>query len=150
MKIKKLIPYICFLVGLSGCGQAVGNSNNTTTADISFGKLRKEVFALVSSAENSSTDYAEQYAYVEDIGDGRGYTAGIIGFTTGTGDLLEVVERYTELKPENELEKYISALEQVNGTDSHDGLGNAFEKAWVDAAQSAEMIQAQNDIVDEQ
>jgi len=46
--------------------------------------------------------------------------------------LLEVVERYTELKPENELEKYIPALEQVNGTDSHDGLGNAFEKAWVD------------------
>lgn len=46
--------------------------------------------------------------------------------------MLEVVERYTELKPENELEKYISALEQVNGTDSHDGLGNAFEKAWVD------------------
>ncbi len=150
MKIKKLIPCICFLVCLSGCGQAVGNSNNTTTGDISFERLRKEVFALVSSAENSSTDYAEQYAYVEDIGDGRGYTAGIIGFTTGTGDLLEVVERYTELKPENELEKYIPALEQVNGTDSHDGLGNAFEKAWVDAAQSAEMIQAQNDIVDEQ
>ena len=46
--------------------------------------------------------------------------------------MLVVVERYTELKPENELEKYIPALEQVNGTDSHDGLGNAFEKAWVD------------------
>lgn len=46
--------------------------------------------------------------------------------------MLEVVERYTELKPENELEKYIPALEQVNGTDSHDGLGNAFEKARVD------------------
>lgn len=46
--------------------------------------------------------------------------------------MLEVVERYTELKPENELEKYIPALEQVNGTDSHDGLGNAFEKEWVD------------------
>ena len=46
--------------------------------------------------------------------------------------MLEVVERYTELKPENELEKSIPALEQVNGTDSHDGLGNAFEKAWVD------------------
>ena len=105
-----------------------------TRTDISSGKLRKEVFALVSSAENSSTDYAEQYAYIEDIGDGRGYTAGIIGFTTGTGDLLEVVERYTELKPENELKKYISALEQVNGTDSHDGLGKPFEKAWVDAA----------------
>lgn len=150
MKIKKLIPFICSLLFLSGCGQAVGNSADTTTANISSGKLRKEVFALVSSAENSSIDYAEQYAYIEDIGDGRGYTAGIIGFTTGTGDLLEVVERYTELKPENELEKYIPALEQVNGTDSHDGLEDSFEKAWVDAAQSEEMIQAQNDILDEQ
>lgn len=150
MKIKKLIPLICSVLLLAGCGQAVGNHKNVTVNDISSGKLRKEVFALVSSAENSSIDYAEQYAYIEDIGDGRGYTAGIIGFTTGTGDLLEVVERYTELKPENELEKYIPALEQVDGTDSHDGLGDSFEKAWGDAAQSDEMIQAQNDILDEQ
>ena len=150
MKIKKFTPLICSLLLLAGCGQAVGNHEEATANDISSGNLRKEVFALVSSAENSSTDYAEQYAYIEDIGDGRGYTAGIIGFTTGTGDLLEVVERYTELKPENELEKYIPALEQVNGTDSHDGLGDSFEKAWVDAAQSNEMIQAQNDILDEQ
>ena len=150
MKIKRLISFICSLLFLSGCGQAVGNNVGTPAVDISSGSLRKEVFALVSSAENSSVDYSEQYSYIEDIGDGRGYTAGIIGFTTGTGDLLEVVERYTELKPENELEKYIPALEQVNGTDSHDGLGDSFEKAWVDAAQSEEMIQAQNDILDEQ
>ena len=150
MKIKKFIPFICSLLFLSGCGQAVEKAADTTAADISSGELRKEVFALVSSAENSSTDYAEQYSYIEDIGDGRGYTAGIIGFTTGTGDLLEVVERYTELKPENGLKKYIPALEQVNGTDSHDGLGNAFEQAWMDAAQSEEMIQAQNEILDEQ
>ena len=149
MKIKKLIPFICTLILLPGCGQTVGNKVDTA-ADISSGKLRKEVFALVSSAENSSTDYAAQYAYIEDIGDGRGYTAGIIGFTTGTGDLLEVVKRYTELKPENELKQYIPALEKVNGTDSHDGLGDAFVCAWEKAAQSEEMIQAQNDILDEQ
>ena len=150
MRVDKLIPFICSLLFLSGCGQAVGNSTDTTTKNISSGELRKEVFALVSSAENSSIDYAEQYAYIEDIGDGRGYTAGIIGFTTGTGDLLEVVERYTELKPENELKEYIPELEQVNGTDSHDGLGDSFKKAWINAAQCEEMIQAQNDILDEQ
>lgn len=150
MKAKRLIPFICLLLFMTGCGQAGGNNTDTTAANISSGELRKEVFALVSSAENSSVDYSKQYAYIEDIGDGRGYTAGIIGFTTGTGDLLEVVERYTELKPKNELEKYIPALKQVNGTDSHDGLGEAFEKAWVDAAQFEEMIQAQNDILDEQ
>ena len=115
MKIEKLllIPFVSIVFFLSGCGQVIGNSIDTTAGDISSGKLRKEVFALVSSAENSSTDYAEQYAYIEDIGDGRGYTAGIIGFTTGTGDLLEVVERYTELEPENELKKYIPYLQQA-------------------------------------
>ncbi len=135
---------------MAGCAQAAENNITAKTGDISSGMLRKEVFALVSSAENSSIDYAEQYTYIEDIGDGRGYTAGIIGFTTGTGDLLDVVERYTELKPENNLKEYIPALKQVNGTDSHDGLGDAFVEAWVDAAQSQEMIQAQNDILDEQ
>ena len=122
----------------------------TATGDTSEDTLRKEVFALVSSAENSSTDYAEQYQYIEDIGDGRGYTAGIIGFTSGTGDLLDVVNRYTELKPGNELEKYISALQKVNGTDSHEGLGDAFVADWKTAAQSDEMIQAQNDILNAQ
>jgi chitosanase len=32
---------------------------------------------LVSSAENSSLDWKAQYKYIEDIDDGRGYTAGI-------------------------------------------------------------------------
>lgn len=49
---------------------------------ISSGALRKEVFALVSSAENSTLDYSKQHSYIEDIHDGRGYTAGIIGFTS--------------------------------------------------------------------
>ena len=150
MKIEKIVLLLCLSLAFAGCGQVTGNNASIEAGDISSGQLREEVFALVSSAENSTTDYAEQYAYIEDIGDGRGYTAGIIGFTTGTGDLLEVVERYTELKPENELKKYIPALEQVNGTDSHEGLGGAFEKDWVEAAQSEEMVQAQNDILDEQ
>ena len=150
MKLNNIFPFLCLILVLAGCGQVDKPNSRTEINDISFGTLRREVFALVSSAENSTTDYAEQYAYVEDIGDGRGYTAGIIGFTTGTGDLLEVVERYTQLKPKNELKKYIPALEQVNGTDSHDGLGNAFEKDWENAAQSVEMIQAQNDIVDKE
>ena len=34
---------------------------------------------LVSSAENSSLDWKAQFGYIEDIHDGRGYTAGIIG-----------------------------------------------------------------------
>ncbi|MGW0582794.1 chitosanase, partial [Streptomyces sp. NPDC002920] len=45
---------------------------------------KKEIaMKLVSSAENSSLDWKAQYKYIEDIGDGRGYTAGIIGFCSG-------------------------------------------------------------------
>ncbi|NBE84114.1 chitosanase [Micromonospora rubida] len=56
---------------------------------------------LVSAAENSSLNWRAQFSYIEDIGDGRGYTAGIIGFCSGTGDMLELVEAYTATKPGN-------------------------------------------------
>ncbi|MGE6738258.1 chitosanase, partial [Streptomyces sp. NPDC059900] len=50
---------------------------------------------LIASAENSTLDWRGQYGYIEDIDDDHGYTAGIIGFCTGTHDLLTLVERYT-------------------------------------------------------
>lgn len=150
MRKKILIAAICFIGILVGFQSGMGNNVKGNTGDISKGTLRKEVFALVSSAENSTINYSKQYSYIEDIGDGRGYTAGIIGFTTGTGDLLDVVKRYTELKPKNKLKKYIPALKKVNGTDSHKGLGKKFEKTWRDAAKTKEMIKAQNDILNQQ
>ncbi|MFF7209162.1 chitosanase [Streptomyces sp. NPDC008238] len=100
---------------------------------------------LVSSAENSSLDWKAQYKYIEDIGDGRGYTAGIIGFCSGTGDMLELVELYTDRKPGNPLARYLPALRRVNGTDSHSGLGSGFESAWRSAAADTAFQQAQND-----
>ncbi len=100
---------------------------------------------LVSSAENSSLDWKAQYKYIEDIDDGRGYTAGIIGFCSGTGDMLDLVELYTARKPGNVLAKYLPALRKVNGTDSHSGLGSSFEKAWATAAGDADFRKAQDD-----
>jgi chitosanase len=96
---------------------------------------KKEVaMQLVSAAENSSLDWRAQYRYIEDIGDGRGYTAGIIGFCSGTGDMLELVEAYTATKPSNVLAKYLPALRQVNNTDSHAGLDPTFVADWRTAA----------------
>ncbi|MFI6285160.1 chitosanase [Streptomyces sp. NPDC051018] len=99
---------------------------------------------LVSSAENSSLDWKAQYTYIEDIGDRRGYTAGIIGFCSGTGDMLELVERYTRRKPGNVLARYLPALRQVDGTDSHAGLDPHFPGDWVKAARDPEFRKAQN------
>jgi chitosanase len=106
---------------------------------------KKEIaMELVSSAENSSLDWKAQYKYIEDIGDGRGYTAGIIGFCSGTGDMLELVQAYTDTKPGNVLAKYLPALKKVNGTDSHSGLGSAFVSAWKTAAKDSVFQAAQN------
>ncbi|MEU6253818.1 chitosanase [Streptomyces sp. NPDC047043] len=107
---------------------------------------KKEIaMQLVSSAENSSLDWKAQYKYIEDIGDGRGYTAGIIGFCSGTGDMLDLVQLYTDRKPGNVLAKYLPALRRVNGSDSHEGLDPNFPKDWRKAAQDTAFQQAQND-----
>ncbi|MDT0466238.1 chitosanase [Streptomyces gibsoniae] len=107
---------------------------------------KKEIaMELVSSAENSSLDWKAQYKYIEDIGDGRGYTAGIIGFCSGTGDMLDLVQLYTDRKPGNVLAKYLPALRAVNGSDSHQGLDPNFPKDWRKAAQDTAFQQAQND-----
>jgi chitosanase len=107
---------------------------------------KKEIaMKLVASAENSSLDWKAQYKYIEDIGDGRGYTAGIVGFCSGTGDMLDLVELYTRRKPGNVLAKYLPALRRVDGTDSHDGLDPAFPADRRRAAQDAVCQQAQND-----
>src|SRR5215211_6885999 len=57
---------------------------------------------LISEFENSTS--VIQYCYVEALDDGRGYTVGRAGFTSATGDLLEVAEQYTRAVPGNPLE----------------------------------------------
>lgn len=131
------------------CNACVDIDYGDREGTLSVGDHRKTAFAIVSSAENSTIDYTTQYGYIEDIGDGRGYTAGLIGFTSATGDLLDVVERYCSLRPaDNSLAAFLSALQDVNGTDSHNGLGQPFIQAWQDASADPLMRQAQNDIID--
>jgi chitosanase len=89
---------------------------------------------LVSSAENSTLDWRSAYGYIEDIGDGRGYTAGLIGFCSGTGDMLQLVRTYVAAEPDDPLARFLPALRRVNGSASHAGLGEPFVTAWKRAA----------------
>jgi chitosanase len=89
---------------------------------------------LVSSAENSTLDWRSEYGYIEDIGDGRGYTAGLIGFCSGTGDMLALVRSYVAAAPHDPLAGFLPALRRVDGTASHRGLGAPFVVAWKRAA----------------
>lgn len=114
---------------------ASSGSGSSGSADLDSPEKKELAQRIVSSAENSSLDWRDQYDYVEDIGDGRGYTAGIIGFTTGTHDLLKLVELYTESHPDNALEPYLPALRSVDGSDSHEGLDPGFTAAWKEEAQ---------------
>jgi chitosanase len=109
---------------------------------------REIAFQLVSSAENSTLDWRREYGYIEDIHDGRGYTAGIIGFCSGTSDMLALVTDYTRRKPANPLARYLPALRTVDGSASHAGLDPGFPAAWRAAAADPVFQKAQEDARD--
>lgn len=107
---------------------------------------KKEIaMKIVCSAENSSLSWKNYYKYIEDIDDGRGYTAGIIGFCSGTHDMLELVELYSDRKSGNVLQKYLPALRRVDGSDSHSGLDPNYTRDWATAAKDTVFQQCQND-----
>ncbi|MFZ4874561.1 chitosanase [Janthinobacterium sp. Mn2066] len=122
---------------------------NAAAADGLSAPAKKEIaMQLVSSSENSSLDWKAQYAYIEDIGDGRGYTGGIIGFTSGTSDMLELVTAYDKSKPGNLLSPYLPALRKVNGSASHAGLDPNFVTDWQKAAKDPVFQQSQDTVRD--
>jgi len=108
---------------------------------------KKKTFALqlISSAENSTLNWRGEFGYLEDIGDGRGYTGGIVGFCSGTSDMLALVSEYTRRAPGNKLARYLPALRTVDGSDSHAGLDPGFPAAWKAAAADPVFQKAQED-----
>lgn len=126
-------------------GVVLAQSPALAAVDLTDPRKKDIAMQLVSSAENSSLDWKAQYKYIEDIGDGRGYTAGIIGFCSGTGDMLDLVQLYADRKSGNVLAKYLPALRKVNGTDSHKGLDPNYPRDWATAAKDKVFQQCQND-----
>ncbi|MGY0023293.1 chitosanase [Streptomyces sp. YJ-C3] len=135
--------------GQDGKSAAERKADDELIADLPPGlaaPAKKELAQqIVASAENSTLDWRGQYGYIEDIGDGQGYTAGIIGFCTGTHDLLTLVERYTEAHPNNGLARYLPALRKVDGSDSHEGLDPGFTEAWKAEAKVAAFRRAEDE-----
>jgi chitosanase len=73
---------------------------------------------VISVFENEDTTL--KYGYIQNLDDGRGFTAGRAGFTSANGDLLEVVQIYTALKPTNTLSTYTQALQILADNESDD------------------------------
>ena len=177
--VRWVVPATCAVISLTACswlgarvpdGATVGcvvesppdpppplntpEAQAATSADLSQPALRAVARMLVSTSENSSLDWQAQYAFIAynvegNATDNRGYTAGIIGFTSRTHDMLELVRRYTTSVPNNPLARYLPALAAVDGTASTRGLGTSFEQAWRVAAQDPRFQLAQRAMTDQ-
>ncbi|UZD73432.1 chitosanase [Bacillus siamensis] len=117
--VSSLIFTMFFTLMMSGTVFAAGLNKDQ--------KRRAE--QLTSIFENGKTEI--QYGYVEALDDGRGYTCGRAGFTTATGDALEVVEVYTKAVLNNKLKKYLPELRRL-AKDESDDISNlkGFASAW--------------------
>ncbi|WP_158412853.1 chitosanase [Hyphomicrobium nitrativorans] len=69
------------------------------------------------------------FGYIEDLGDGRGYTITQYGFVTNELETGWIIERYTDLAAANSLTPFLAQLPpKASGTDSAKLAG--FAKAW--------------------
>ena len=137
----------------TGDGTVAGDSGTAITLAT---PVKKQIFLeMVNSAEQSALDWTTAYPYCEDIGDGRGYTTGIAGFTTDSAGatttdgpgVLGVVLYYNSVTPGNVLAKYTQALQAAAnaGTGSHAGIDavGSFCTDWATAAADATFRNAQ-------
>ena len=110
---------------------------------------RRRADKLVSQFENSTSEI--QYCYIEALRDGRGYTAGRAGFTSGTGDLLEVASRYTAIAGPNDLAPLLPRLRELaaKGDGSLVGL-ERLPGAWRTTCRDPRQRRVQDTVVDEE
>jgi chitosanase len=109
---------------------------------------KRRAMQITSVFENGTPEF--EYAYVVNLDDGRGYTSGRVGFTTGTGDAYDVIRRYTERVPNNPLAKYLSRVKELRDAESGDVSGlEGYPQAWAQAAEDPIFQEIQDEIVDE-
>ena len=102
--------------------------------------------------ENSTTHF--QYAYIENLQDGRGFTAGRVGFCSGTGDLYLVVKSLCSYHPNEGTCNFLPRLKQLadqfaqNWQPVGDTSGlRGFATAWIQDSGTQGMRNAQDRIV---
>lgn len=138
--------------GPLGTGQVVGTaaalswkpgSSTAGSTDIRNPTFQELAYEMTSTAENSTLDWTTAYGYIEDINDQRGYTAGLVGFCSATGDMLQMIRQYAIEKPtSNTLATYLTKLEECAAIGYGSGasaaasskLGTAYINAWKAAA----------------
>lgn len=166
--MKKKLIVISMLIAVSGCGNnpdsnsisdnkkrdieenpVENNKDPILVVDKIFNQERRMIAdQIISVFENNNP--VIQYDYVESLQDGRGFTAGRAGFTSATADMLEVIERYSVISPENGLTAYIPRLKELAKTEGGSTKGlEGLEKRWKKAAKDSIFRKVQDEVVDD-
>ncbi len=148
--MKILMIGLIVLALLGGCG----GKGTTGSESASYGKniLSKEqrqiADQIISIFENDTP--VLQYGYSKNLGDGRGITAGRAGFTSATADMLEVIERYSKVDPENPLVIYIPRLKELaKDVDSSTKGLEGLERKWKKLGEEKKFRGVQDAVVDD-
>jgi chitosanase len=141
-------PARSLLVSLAVAACCAAGAASASAAGLTHGQ-RLRVDRLISEFENSTP--VIQYCYVVALDDGRGYTVGRAGFTSATGDLLEVAEKYTDAVPDNPLAQFLPRLRELaaNGDGSTEGL-EGLPDAWMEACKDPRQRAIQDAVVDKE
>ena len=110
---------------------------------------RRRCEQIIDVFYSNFKDVTNNYQLVQDLGDGRGFTSGRSRFTTSSGDAYQVVLRYTRLKGNNPLHKYLPILERLSDTRSNDVselIG--YSLAWKISSQDPQFEIAQDQVTE--
>ncbi|HEY3780584.1 MAG TPA: chitosanase [Fimbriimonadaceae bacterium] len=148
MSITKLVSGTAAIIVCCG-GVGAAKLYGTQTQPDGFTDSQKKITEeIVSIFENDTPSL--QYGYIENLHDGRGFTAGRGGFTSATGDMLAVLKKFNEAEPNNVFTKFIPSLEKKaqeedENVDDLDGI----DKMWTSCATDPVFCKCQDQVVNE-
>jgi chitosanase len=146
--MRRIVICSCLIAGLLACDKDTGG--NGGSSGIEFTEEQRVLADQIISVFENDTPVID-YGYAENLDDGRGITAGRAGFTSATGDMLEVVERYTDLVSQNPLADYLPRLRELAAAEdgSVEGL-DGLEAAWLEATDDPIFREVQDEVVDDE
>jgi chitosanase len=96
-----------------------------TSASKPDADLVRRIKAISNVFEVGGTE--PDYAYVENLGDGRGYTVTQYGFCTYNSEVSQVIDRYAKHVPDTPLRRFLAELPPSKWTDQD---LHGFAAAW--------------------
>ncbi len=156
-----LVGSLAAVVGLLTAACQSSRPTPEVTPDAPMGLRDPKSYgrALMIMSTFEYSQFALMYGGAHEVEDGRGVTAGIVGFCTGTGDANMVIKKYSESQPHNKLRaKYGERLDEIDqefaDTDWSDPIGSLkglqdkekgldFMKDWDSLAYDLEFQKAQ-------